>query len=102
MFGTIYEHKLMEIRRQPCPSFGPNYYKGFASAYRNIDAESGGRLIPGEANLPLQETMIEALMKWQDTDKQTGPIIEWMFLQKQAPFMLIELFRICFHFCFCL
>ena len=83
LFGLIYKNKLAELRGEPHPVFGPNYYRGVAAKYKNSGCENEA-LTPSTGGLQVRECMIIALCRWTDVDKSTGPIIEWMSLTKEV------------------
>ena len=88
LFGLIYKHKLAELRGEPHPSFGPNFYRGVAARYKSSGCEHDA-LTPSTGGLQVRECMIIALCRWTDVDKSTGPIIEWMSLTKEVLCLLL-------------
>ena len=76
--------KLKWLKGEPSPAFGGNYFRTLSLKYRG-EKDPSQLMRPEQDGLPLRESLVEALCAWNDTDRNKGPMQEWLTLQKEAP-----------------
>ena len=90
LFNLILEAKLAKIQNLPtAPKFGAPYYRGLASMYRGDGGGAVAARAAGEKPQEIREKLVNALIDWNDSPRNSGPLLEFLALSTEVLFLFV-------------